>query len=347
MSHWIGFDAELLKDRNSSPARFVEQLGLSLLSEPDFDLMFFQKEKTERVFGKPAQYGTLFPHNKTLGVSSVVDLWHATHQFSPYLPTDKSIPVVCTVHELEFLFGKKAKEKRKDKIHLAKTLMKRCSAIVFTSDLAKQEAAEYLELPDVQQHVVGIGPSLGSEKKHKHSRKHRSPYFFFIGEIKERKNLHTLLPLLEAFPEYGLVLAGDRSSSYAGRLFEMAEQLGVADRLVMTGVITEAEKFDYYQFCEAFFYPVLGAGFRFPVREALHFGKPLFLRGQSGFYPYAGDAAFYWPSEAPDEMIKTVKDGLLAFHSGSEKKEHIKKQADLFSWKQASASYAAIYKELL
>lgn len=347
MSHWIGFDAELMKYRNSSPARFVEELGLSLLLEPDFDLMFFQKEKTERVFGKPAQYGTLFPHNKTLGVSAVVDLWHATHQFSPYLPSDKSIPVVCTIHELEFLFGKKAKEKRKDKIHLAKTLMKRCSALVFTSVLAKQEAADYLELPDVRQYMVGIGPSLGSVKKHKQSRKHRAPYFFSIGEIKERKNLHILLVLLKAFPDYGLVLAGDRSSSYAGRLLEMAEQLGVADRLIMTGVITEAEKADYYQFCEAFLYPGRAEGFRFPVQEALHYGKPLFLMAGSGFYPYAGDAAFYWQSEEPDEVVKRVKDGLQVFHSGAEKKELIQKQVDLYSWEKVSSSYAKIYKELL
>ena len=60
------------------------------------------------------------------------------------------------------------------------------------------------------------------------------PYFLFVGVVHPKKNVHTLLPLLEAFPDYRLVLAGPDSHPYAQHVREQAQKLGVADRLLMS-----------------------------------------------------------------------------------------------------------------
>jgi len=341
---WIGFDSERLKNPQSGLGKFCEFLGNALLEEKKFDFQFFQKQKTERSFPEPAQYGKLYDHNKFLGVSTGVDLWHCTHQLSAYLPADKSIPIVTTIHDLNFIYESSHDFKVKRKLSKVQQLIDRSSAVIFISQFTADEVHKHLNVRNVFTDVIYNAPALPTADILS-TNKREKPYFFGIGLITPKKNYHTLIPLLLEFPEHELVIAGNRSNDYAEKLMEKARKLGVSDRLIVTGEITEEEKVAYYQHCEAFLMPSVAEGFGLPVIEAMHFGKPVFLSTIGSLPEIGGKDANYWPTFEPNEMAQTLRAGLADFDN--QKSNLLKLRAAEFSWKKAAQSYIGVYEKVL
>lgn len=343
---WLGFDSERLKNPQSGVAKFCEYLGKALMDEGRFDIQFFQKKKTKRIFPKPAQYGKLYNHNKFLGVSTGVDVWHCTHQSSGYLPSDKSIPVVTTVHALNFIYDSSQEFKIKRKLAKVQQVIDRSSALVFVSRFAQEEVSRYLEIPEVPTQIIHHAPALLPLQDGEPYVGVR-PYFLAVGPVVEKKNLHTLLPLLAEFPQHDLLIMGNRPGSYAAKLLHKAQKLGLDHRLVFTGDVTEKQKIAYYRGCEAFFHPSLAEGFSLPVVEAMAFGKPLFLSTFGSLPEIGNGAAFYWDSFEPQDMLEVVRRGLARFAEDGTLPQAIKTRAGHFSWQKAAEAYGNLYERVL
>lgn len=343
---WVGFDSERLKHPQSGVGKFCEHLGKALMKEARFDLQFFQKKKTKRIFPKPAQYGKLYNHNKFLGVSTGVDVWHCTHQSSRYLPSDKSIPVVTTIHGLNFIYEASQEFKVKRKLAKVQQLIDRSSALVFVSRFAEEQVNQYLELPEIPTRVIYNAPALSAtEDGEPHSG--LRPYFLAVGPIVEKKNFHTLLPLLQEFPDHDLVIVGSRPGPYAAKMLNKAQKMGVDNRLVFPGEVTEKQKVAYYRGCDAFFHPSLAEGFGLPVVEAMRFGKPMFLSMFGALPEIGGQSAFYWDSFAAQDMVEVVRQGLGRFGEDMGLPQTIKNRSELFSWQTAANAYGDLYERVL
>jgi len=74
-------------------------------------------------------------------------------------------------------------------------------------------------------------------------------------------------------PRLTFLVAGDGDDR--PRLEGKAATLGVADRVVFTGFVPEAEKIDHYRLADAFVMPGRGEGFGFVFLEALACGVPV------------------------------------------------------------------------
>lgn len=344
---WVGFESERLKNRQSGLGKFCEFLGLSLLEENRFDLQFFQKKKTKRLFPKPAQYGKLYNHNKFMGVSTGVDLWHCTQQLSSYLPSDHTIPVVTTIHDLNFIYESSHEFKVRRKLAKVQQTIDRSTALVFISHFTAEEVHKHLKVGRRITEVIYNGPALQDMDPDPVPNERRRPYFFSIGLITEKKNFHTLIPLLLEFPEHEIIIAGNRSDAYAMKLVKKAEKLGVDDRLILTGEITETEKAKYYRDCEAFLMPSVAEGFGLPVVEAMHFGKPVFLSTFGSLPEIGGNEAYYWSGFEPDDMARVLRAGLADFRADAARREAVLLRAQGFSWKKAARAYGDLYEKVL
>jgi glycosyltransferase involved in cell wall biosynthesis len=83
-----------------------------------------------------------------------------------------------------------------------------------------------------------------------------------------------LLPVLsQQIPNIAYLIVGDGEDR--PRLEAKAQALGVADRVVFTGFIPEAEKADHYRLADAFVMPGRGEGFGFVFLEAMACGIPV------------------------------------------------------------------------
>lgn len=78
--------------------------------------------------------------------------------------------------------------------------------------------------------------------------------------------------LLQDIPNLKYLVAGDGDDRL--RLMKKAQMLGVAEQVVFAGMISEADKADYFRLADAFVMPGRGEGFGFVFLEALACGVP-------------------------------------------------------------------------
>ncbi len=83
-----------------------------------------------------------------------------------------------------------------------------------------------------------------------------------------------LLPeLIHEIADIAYVIAGDGDDRE--RLREKAQALGLAERVVFTGLVVEQEKADLYRLADAYVMPSRGEGFGFVLLEAMACGAPV------------------------------------------------------------------------
>src|SRR5205085_3283125 len=83
-----------------------------------------------------------------------------------------------------------------------------------------------------------------------------------------------ILPLLSRdIPNIAYLIVGDGSDRL--RLEQKARQLGVAERVIFAGHISEEEKPDHYRLADAYVMPSSGEGFGIVYLEALACGIPV------------------------------------------------------------------------
>lgn len=172
------------------------------------------------------------------------------------------------------------------------------------------------------------------------------PFLFFIGMIQPYKNIHTMLPLLDAFPDYKLVVAGPNDRPYGQEMREQAEKMGIGDRLLMPGPIDEATKWWLYANCDAFLFPSLMEGFGLPVVEAMRFGKPVFSSPLTSLPEVGGPDAFYFQSFEPETVIDTFRTGMDAYRQDPTIADRLRQYSQRFRWDAVAAEYWTLYQDM-
>ena len=365
----VVIDLEKLRHINCGLGRFSLYLAQELLARSDncFEPVFFLPDGSDHYFeGSPnANYSSIKvrPWNKEGFQRWVrpigrhfhkVDrpaLWHVTHQTSKYLPFDERIPVVLTVHDLNFLHmtasGDQPERIRKRLAHVQK-LVTRASAIVTVSKYSATDLAQHINVESKTIHVVPNGLSPPSEISHNRpSWAPKKPFIFSIGNFLKHKNFHTLIEMMKHLPNYQLVIAGKKETSYGKKVIQETIQSGLTSQVLLPGVISDTDRAWLYQNCDVFVFPSLTEGFGFPVLEAMQFGKPVVVSNRTSLPEITGGSGWFFYSYEPVEMAKTVQNALRAFDSDPQSATRSKQHAACFSWQAAAKGYADVYRTLL
>ena len=346
----IFIDTERLRDLNSGLGQFCLQLGRELVRQrPDSaQLTFLVPDGKQGIFGPDVAYQTATWLRRWY-TPGRYDIWHCMHQDSRFLPSSKKNRLILTIHDLNFLERPDYNDAKKGhKLATVQRKIDRASALATISEYTASVVRQHLKLPNIPLSVIHNGYSRPDDVLNRSSSLSiQSPYFLFVGVIHPRKNLHTLLPLLEAFPEWRLVLAGPDGHPYAEHLRKQAKQLDIADRLILTGAVDEATKNGLYQACDAFLFPSLSEGFGLPVVEAMSYGKPVFLSRRTSLPEIGGKDAYYFDSEEPESMAETIFDSLNDFRANPFRADRLRQQAARFSWERAAQQYWKLYSDVL
>lgn len=347
-------DAERLRDLNSGLGQVCLHLGHELVRQQPsgWKLTFLVPKGQTTVFGSEADYLEASWLGK-LWIPGQYDVWHCLHQDSTYLPRSNA-KLILTIHDLNFLERPDYSDAKKArKMAALQRRVDRADALTAISAYTASVVEQYLRLPDNELiRIIANGVAISERDLRSDGPRpaflgeNDGPYFLFVGVIHPKKNVHTLLPLLEAFPDYRLVLAGPDGHPYAQHVREQAQKLGVADRLLMTGAVDEPTKWWLYAHCEAFLFPSLSEGFGLPIAEAMTFGKPVFLSDLTSLPEVGGREAYYFEDFEPESMAKVVHDGLHDFGQNSLRQERMKKWAAGFSWPEVAGEYWKLYRAL-
>lgn len=174
-------------------------------------------------------------------------------------------------------------------------------------------------------------------------------FWLSVGTIEPRKN-HRLLA--QAYASYcarsrnpmPLVLAGGKGwlmDDFVGQL----EALGLRDRIVLTGYVSDEELVWLYRNCYANLYPSLFEGFGLPVLEGMTFGAATMSSNATSLPEVAGDAAVLLPPHDVDAW----SDAMCRLDDDPAQQRRLRelaaRQAARFSWRDSASQLLQLYEE--
>lgn len=332
----VYIDVERMKYKNIGLFTFCEQLILAL--KGNFNYKYFGDVNVCSL--KPKWY------HKYFGVRlKDIDLWHATHQDTKYLPSSK-IPVVLTIHDLNFLYTNKSKERKNKRIRNLQKLVDRSSYVVVISDYVLNDVKRHINLRSKPFKVIYNGTVI-NENIISSDVLCEEEFLFSLGTVVPKKNIKVLLGFI-AKTNYKLIIAGVHSNAnYLEEIKNEIIRLRLENKVVLTGAVSEQDKNWYYKNCKAFLFPSLSEGFGLPVIEAMRYGKPVFCSSLTSLPEIAGKEAFYFRSFDSDIMLEVFEKGMIEMKENPEKPLKIINWSKKYTWEKTANNYEEIYLEVL
>lgn len=173
-------------------------------------------------------------------------------------------------------------------------------------------------------------------------------YILYLGTLQPRKNLARLVDAfaLLSNPDVQLVIAGRKGWLY-DEIFARVQAHGLAERVVFTGYLPDADRPALLSGARLFAFPSLYEGFGFPVLEAMRCGVPVVCADTSSLPEIAGDAAL---------LVDPLDTGALAAALARLLSDEPLRarliargyaQTECFSWDRAARQVMAIIEEML
>lgn len=224
--------------------------------------------------------------------------------------------------------------------------LKRSDIMLSISEHARQEAIGALGIDGSR--IVNISSAIsdifvprpigGTEQHMLESRFGiRGRYVMYSGAMESRKNLERLLEAFSLLPaeiraDHHLVIAGKVSDTHREQLSRVAKHLGIADRLLLTGYITDDELVTLYSACSLYVFPSLHEGFGLPALEAMACGAPTIGSATTSVPEVIGrDDALFDPLNSV-AISASIHRALIDQDFNRSLREHAPRQAAKFSW---------------
>jgi len=283
-----------------------------------------------------------------------LDLVHYPHLTVPLI---SATPFVVTVHDLNYLDrdavfppGGGLRQRLLEagyRVELAKA--KRAKRLIAVSEHTRATIVRRLgvDLERVAVTYEAADPPGGVEPDRSVLDRHGldAPFFLYVGSAYPYKNLGRLI---EAFARFGgdhrLVLAGDQEG-FGPALRAQATELGLGDRVVFPGHISEGELAALYEATLAYAFVSLGEGFGLPGLEAMQAGVPVIAADASSLPEIYRDAARYCDPLDVDSigaaLADVAGDEALRRRLAARGRE----RAAEFSWARTAEQTRAVYAE--
>jgi glycosyltransferase involved in cell wall biosynthesis len=174
-------------------------------------------------------------------------------------------------------------------------------------------------------------------------------FWLNVGTIEPRKNQHRLANAYAQYLSIGgrpmpLVLAGGK-----GWMMEDFQQhleaLGIQDKVLMTGYVSDEELVWLYRNCYANLYPSLFEGFGLPVLEGMQFGAATIASESTSIPEVTGEAAIVLPPQDVESWAKAMYRLATDQQNRDRLSQIAKVRAGHFEWKQSAKALLELYKE--
>lgn len=362
----VVIDLEKLRHLNAGLGRYALYLAKAIMevAEGRFEPVFFLPHKAEALFPEGGfEVKRVAPWRKEKVarlVRPVVShmlpepkdaLWHVTNQHSKYMPFDPRVPVILTIHDLNFLHDTSSltsHRKTARKLRAMQNKIDRASAVTAISRFVADDVEKHLDLHNKPISVIynGMAPAPKASST-KPNFVPAGSFLFTVGNFLRHKNFHVLLHLMESMPDRVLVMAGKKETDYGQFVERERERRGLADRVIMPGEVSDGDRQWLYENCEAFLFPSLAEGFGFPVLEAMQCGKPVFAARTTSLPEIVSNKGFLFDSFEPGEMVNVFRAGMKSWSSDPGRADESQVWAAKFSWRTAAEEYAALYGQVL
>lgn len=170
-------------------------------------------------------------------------------------------------------------------------------------------------------------------------------YVVAVGNDKYYKNLQTLVRAfsqLEQDPGLRLALIGSCSG-----LFDVADELGVADRVIDVGFVDDEDLRRILGHADLFVFPSLVEGFGMPPLEAMALGVPTIVSNLEPMSWVAGDGALTFQPTDVGALTELIRQVLGDDDVRSALSTAGRDRARTFNWDQTAEATLAVYDEIV
>jgi glycosyltransferase involved in cell wall biosynthesis len=176
------------------------------------------------------------------------------------------------------------------------------------------------------------------------------PYFLFVGTLRRKKNLRSMLDGFAMLPpavrdRAQVILAGVRNVT-ASDLDERVESLGLKGRVHFPGYVSDDDLEKLYHCAEALIYPSLFEGFGLPPLEAMACGTPVIASTGGAIPEVVGDAAFLVepiePKAFAEAMETVLQDSAVVEDLRFKGFQRVKK----FTWRKTALSVLSMFESV-
>jgi glycosyltransferase involved in cell wall biosynthesis len=290
-----------------------------------------------------------------------VDIWAGPlelfHSPDFVLPPLYKAPGLLTVHDLSFLkHPAGATPRLRNWLNrVVPHSVARAQHILADSYSTQQDLEALLGVPPAKISVVGAGVEprfrpvtdarVLAEVRQKYSLPER--FILSLGTLEPRKNFEGLIEAFNRLPtdlaELHLVIAGGKGWLYEP-IFAAAAQSPLAERIHLTGFISDEDLPALYTLAYLFAYPSHYEGFGIPVLEAMACGAPVVTADNSSLPEVAGEAALLVPAT----NIEALAQAIYRLGADQALREHCVRagfqQAQKFTWEGAAQKLLAVYE---
>lgn len=341
------YDCDKLKNKNTGLHTFNANLVKTLTDEGlnrGYVFSAFSLKRVMPFIHNTPIYPHSFWHRVFFWLPKDIKVWHIPYQFGKYYPITGQ-KIVLTIHDLNFLYEKEGRRKKKG-LRILQNNVNKADYLVAISNFTKNDVLKNIDTKDKPFKVIYNGTLVIEPSEVNNDLKLCNKEFLFtVSTVVPKKNIH-VLPCLLVGNDYELIIAGI-TSSYTKIIMKEAELYGVQDRVKIIGPIEEEAKNWYLKNCKAFLFPSIAEGFGIPVIEAMNFGKPIFLSKHTSLPEIGKDHCYYFNFDFDrQQMQKEFNEGLADFEINGNPQEIIE-YSKQFSWEKAAREYWDIYEELI
>ncbi|WP_018133138.1 1,4-alpha-glucan branching protein domain-containing protein [Effusibacillus pohliae] len=269
------------------------------------------------------------------------------------------LPLVATIHATEHGRNEGIYTDLQQYIsHLEWRLTYEAQRVIVCSTYMRREVETIFQLPADKLDVIpnGVDPELLQPKaavdrrdKQRYAMDHER-IVLFIGRLVREKGVHTLLEaapaILAEFPDVKFVIAGKGPA--AGELQQLAERMGVREKVLFTGFIPDDERNRLLQIAEVAVFPSRYEPFGIVALEAMAAGTAVVVsdvgglgdvvqHGHNGLKMYPGDA---------HSLATQVKDLLRDPHWASGLAQTALAEIGRFDWNRIAEQTIGVYGKI-
>src|SRR3972149_1442729 len=175
----------------------------------------------------------------------------------------------------------------------------------------------------------------------------QKPYLLYLGNAYHYKNLGRLIEALaDVDPGVKLVCVTKRDA-FLERLLAQAENVGIRNRLIITGWVGDEDLKILFNQAEALVFPSLSEGFGLPGLEAMALSCPVVAANATSLPEVYEDAALFFDPNSTGDIAKKINEVLGSQRLRLDLIKKGREQVKKYSWKKMAQETLKIYQRII
>lgn len=280
-----------------------------------------------------------------------IALLHSLGYIGPLFPPCRH---VVSIHDLNYIGHRQNMpwQRRLPLQFFVRQVARRCQHVIAVSEFSRRQIVADTRVPLEKVttiHEAGRPPhpeARASETLSQYGLE--APYILAFTSLSAHKNIARLLEafaLIRQECSHRLALVGHLPPD--SDLQSQIQQLGLRERIVVTGYVPDAHIMPLLQNADLFVFPSWYEGFGLPILDAQQAGVPIASSNAASLPEVAGEGALFFDPYSTAEMARTmlrcVQDSTLRTdlcHKGTA-------NLSRFSWQRAAQETLAVYEQVL